>query len=283
MLDIWVCGRCHSVNRERDDRCYKCHAPRTESSDETVGRREERAIVARIEHPVRSSVALAITAALLITIVVGLGLWTTGLELQALPQFRALFDQAAAGAGVEPGAFDAVLAPQDALTSPTLAAAGLALLTFAAWLAVGVANIPGLGGGTPSASPAWAFVSTLIPLLNLVRVPRILQEVLYRSDPRGGGVLLLAIAWVGLIGSWIVARLAIFYMDTRLVTDLINSQTVAEYVRSTRPLLDFAVVVDVGTTAMVTIGAAALVATIALVERRTAIRNREIDAALGPS
>jgi hypothetical protein len=282
MLDLWVCGRCHSINRERADRCYKCHAPRSESTPDTAGRREERAIVARIEHPVHSGLPLAIVAAVLIVIVIGLGLWTTGLELEALPQMRALFDQAAAGASVERGTFDAIMAPQDALTIPTLAAAGLALLAFAAWLAVGVANIPGLGGGTPSASPAWAFVSTLIPLLNLVRVPRILQEVLYRSDPRGGGVLLLALAWVGLIGSWIVARLAIVYIDTRLVTDLINSRTVAEYARSTRPLLDLAVVVDVATSAMVTIGAAALVATMAVVERRTAIRNREINGRLGP-
>ena len=29
MTDIWVCSTCHSINRQRNDRCYKCGGPQS--------------------------------------------------------------------------------------------------------------------------------------------------------------------------------------------------------------------------------------------------------------
>jgi Domain of unknown function (DUF4328) len=286
MLDVWVCGSCHSINRERDARCYRCHEKRSGAPDESgrsgSERREERAIVARITNPVRSSLELGVLAALLILIVVGLEVRTTMIELQAAPAFAAELDRIAAGGSVNAAALDAAVVQLDQNILPTVVAFGAALLAFAAWLAICVGNIPGLGGGTPSISPMWAFVSTVVPFLTFRRVPRILQEVLYRSDPRGGGVLILVVAWIGLIGSWIAIRLVNVYIGTRIDSDAANSDSVAELAGSIRSLFDKAVLVDVAFTVMIVVGAIALLGTMATIERRTAARNREIEAALGP-
>jgi hypothetical protein len=156
-----------------------------------------------------------------------------------------------------------------------------ALLFFAAWLSRVVSNVPALGGGIPSTSPGRAFVNTLIPLVNLRTVPGMVQDVLYRLDPRGGGVFMVGAAWFGLVGSWIVSFLAGWYLDLRLTFDLFNAASLEEAVASFRTLLTLAVAIDVSTGALIAIGAVVLIALMIRIERRSRARDAEVRALAG--
>lgn len=121
----------------------------------------------------------------------------------------------------------------------------------------------------------------VIPVVNLRRIPKIIQEILYRLDPRAGGVFMVGLAWVGLVGSWIVARIVGLYISTRLNFDAVNADSVSAFALSSKQLVERSFDLDVATTAMITFGAVTLVVIIAQVERRQAARNREIEATLG--
>jgi hypothetical protein len=283
VLDTWVCSSCHSINRERAPRCYKCRAPRSEATGEGEGLRPARAIEARLVAPYHSSVELAILAAALILGVVAMEIYATVLEGPAVDRILALLDQIAAGGTFVPGAFDSAYAPVDRLLIPSLVVFGAALLAFAGWLSVTIGNIPGLGGGDPSVSARQAFVYSIIPGLNLRRVPALIQEVLYKLDPRAGGIFTVAAAWIGLVGSWILARIVNAYLDGRLRAEARNATSVAQLAASSKELIIWGYVFDIAITAMISLGALALVVIIFQVERRAAARNREIDRVLGPT
>ena len=34
MTDIWVCSSCHSINRQRNAKCYKCGTSQTQATGE---------------------------------------------------------------------------------------------------------------------------------------------------------------------------------------------------------------------------------------------------------
>jgi uncharacterized protein DUF4328 len=281
MLDVWVCSTCHSINRERATRCYKCDAPRGQATGEGEGSRPRRALLARMAAPYRSTVELAILAGLFLLIFVGVEIWATINEAAWVPQLRALFDGVAAGADFDAAAWQAVLDQRDPLAIPTLAAYLIATVAFGAWLAVSVGNIPALGGGEQPVSTVRAFVSSVVPVYNLRKVPGIVQDVLYRIDPRRGGVFMVAIAWIGLAGSWIVGRLLGFYLDTRIATEAYNASSLADYAARIRPLVDVAFGVDVLVSGLISLGAVMLVVIMFEAERRAAARNREIEAELG--
>lgn len=281
MLDVWVCGTCHSVNRERADRCYKCGGPRSDATGQGSEFRQERAIQARLVAPVRNTLPLALVAIAFILCVVGFEIATTVIEVQTAPQLTAALDEVLAGGVLDPAPFDAFTAGLDTYALPTLACFLAAWLGLAAWLSVSVANIPGLGGGEPPVGPVQTFIYALIPGYTFRHVPRIIQALLYRSDPRAGGVLVAGLAWLGLVGSFVVSYVAGLYLDTRLRTDAFNAGSLDEFIRSARGLLDGALVVDVVSTAMIVVGALALVVTILRIEQRRVARDREIDAALG--
>ena len=280
MLDIWVCSSCHSINRERAVTCYKCGAPRADATGEGEGRRPGRAIIARLSSPYRSTIELAILAGLFLVIFVGIEAWSTLREAQWIPQVRGLLDGIAAGASFDQAAWDAVLGERDPLAIPTLAAYLIATVSFGAWLALSIGNIPALGGGEPRVNAVRAFVSSVIPFYNLRKVPAIVQEVLYRIDPRRGGVFMVGLAWIGLAGSWIVGRLVGLYLDLRLADEAANAASVSDFAARVRPLIDLAFAVDVIVAALISLGAVMLVAIMAEAERRAAARNREIEAEL---
>jgi hypothetical protein len=281
MLDVWVCGSCHSINRERATACYKCGGPREKATGEGEGLRPVRAIQARLRSGYRSTTELAIFAAFAILVVVGAEIYATVLERQSMVTVFGLLDGIAAGGSFDRGAWEAAFVPLDAIGLPTLGVFVIALLGFAAWLSVMVGNVPGLGGGEPSVTRLGTFVWAVIPVVNFRRIPKIIQEVLYRLDPRGGGVFLVGLAWIGLVGSWLVARVVGIYLNTRLATDAINAESLAGYARSSRELLEWAFDVDVLTTLMIAFGAVMLIVIMVQVERRAAARNREIEATLG--
>ncbi len=85
MLDVWVCASCHSINRERAARCYKCDAPRAQATGEGEGSRPRRALLARMASPYRSTIELAVLAGVFLLIFVGVEIWATIARLGRRP------------------------------------------------------------------------------------------------------------------------------------------------------------------------------------------------------
>jgi hypothetical protein len=206
----------------------------------------------------------------LILVVVAIEIDTTFLERTAVTSLSNLIDRIGAGGAYDLAEFDAAFANVDRLARPSLAAFIAALVAFATWLSVVVGNIPGLGDGEPSVTRMGTFIWAVIPVVNLRRIPKIVQEVLYRLDPRAVGMFMVGLAWVGLVGSWILARIVGLYLDTRLNFDAVNATSVEAFAQSSRQLVEWSFDVDVVTTAMITSGAFMLVVIIAQVERRAA-------------
>ena len=282
MTDIWVCGTCHSINEQRRGRCYKCGARQeVAATGEMATLRREQAIASRTVVAYRPAEALGLATSffLLGLAVVNLAgiVQTFGLSSFLDQQLGVL---EATGSIDEP-AFLARTEEMNRLGLANLAVVLPALLFFAAWLSRVVSNVPALGGGIPSTSPGRAFVNTLIPLVNLRTVPGMVQDVLYRLDPRGGGVFMVGAAWFGLVGSWIVSFLAGWYLDLRLTFDLFNAASLEEAVASFRTLLTLAVAIDVATGALIATGAVVLIALMIRIERRSRARDAEVRALAG--
>jgi len=76
---------------------------------------------------------------------------------------------------------------------------GAAIVVWGLWLARAVENVPALGGGWPSLTPAWAFFLCLIPGVNLIRPAGMVRELFERiPGPNGPGTGLVSIWWVAL-------------------------------------------------------------------------------------
>ncbi|HEY3072660.1 MAG TPA: DUF4328 domain-containing protein [Candidatus Limnocylindrales bacterium] len=76
---------------------------------------------------------------------------------------------------------------------------GAAIVVWAAWLARAVENVPALGGGWPSLTPAWAFFLCLIPGVNLIRPAGMVRELFERiPGPNGPGTGLVSLWWIAL-------------------------------------------------------------------------------------
>ena len=282
MNDIWVCGTCHSINRRRAGHCYGCGAAQvTAATGEMSTVRQEQAILNRTVVAYRPAAALGLGAALFL-----LGLAVVSIagivDTIGLSSFLdTQFDGVEATGRFDDAAITARLTESGRLGLVSLAIVLPALLFFGLWLGRVVANVPALGGGLPRTTPTRAFVSTLIPILNLRTVPGIVQDVLYRLDPTGGGIFMVGIAWVGLVGSWILSFAADKYLQLRITFDAFNATSVGAFVSSIRQLLTAAVVIDVITGALIAIGAIVLVMLIVRVERRSRARDREIRAFAG--
>jgi hypothetical protein len=184
------------------------------------------------------------------------------------------------------GTIDQVAFDEMARSTGTLGLVRLAiviplLLFFALWLSRVVSNVPALGGGVPGTSAGRAFVATLVPVLNLRTVPGTIQDVLYRLDPKAGGFFTVAIAWVGLVGSWIIAVVASRYLSLRVTFDIANAASLDEAIESTRTSITAATIVDVVTGALIAIGALVLVIVMIRIERRSRARDAEVRAVAG--
>jgi hypothetical protein len=160
-----------------------------------------------------------------------------------------------------------------------LACALGALLFFAVWLSRAVANVPALGGGDPGVSTTRAFITPFIPIYNLFKTPPIIQGVLYRLDPKAGGFFMLLLAWIGLVGSWIIDYFVGVWVNLRILTVSMNAATLGEAIEGVRAAYDLQVIVDIVTTLMVAAGAIVLVVVMFRIERRARARDREIRAA----
>jgi hypothetical protein len=280
MTDIWVCSNCHSINRQRNSRCYKCGANQeSAATGEMSTLRQEQAIITRTVVAYRPAWLLGIAASIFLVGLAAVSLVSIIQSIDLMGFATGQLDQFAANGTFDDEAFSARLASANALGLVGLAVIVPGLVFFAAWLSRVVGNVPALGGGLPGTNPGRAFINTLIPLVNLRTVPGMLQDVLYRLDPTAGGLFMIAIAWVGLVGSWIISFVAGWYLDLRLTFDTLNAESLAEWVGSVRGLLTAAFIVDIVTGALIALGAVVLVILILRIERRSAARDSEIRAA----
>lgn len=65
MTGVWVCSTCHSINRQRGARCYKCGAKQDKGSDVLPDAASESAVPTGAPEPHRRSVLRALVAAAL--------------------------------------------------------------------------------------------------------------------------------------------------------------------------------------------------------------------------
>lgn len=288
MTDIWVCGNCHSINRQRGNRCYKCGAAQDKAATgEMSTLRQEEAIINRTVVKYRPAAALGLAASIFL---LGLAAVSIVLMIESIGLSAFLdkqLDILKSTGSLDEAAFEARLAQSDQLGLLSLAVVIPTLLFFASWLSRVVSNVPALGGGIPGTSPWRAFVNTLIPIVNLRTVPGMVQDVMYRLDPKAGGLFMLGLAWLGLVGSWIVAFVAGWYLDLRITFDIANAATLDEAINSMRTLMTAAVIIDIVTGVLITIGAIVLIMVMVRIERRSRARDAEVravaEAKLGPA
>jgi hypothetical protein len=279
MTDIWVCSTCHSINRQRVSRCYKCGGSRDEATGEGSELRVEQAIVNRTVVSYRSAGLRGLVAAILILAVAALGVVLLLSSLDNLGWMRGQLSTVVSGGQLDRTEF---LRRMATLVGPGLVRLGLAIaavLFFGAWLSRVTANIPALGGGVPRTTPTKAFIYPLIPIWNLIKVPGMIQDALYRVDPQAGGFFMLALAWFGLVGSWIISFFAGWVLDLQLESDLRTARTATEQANGLQRWFDLTAAVGVVTELLIAGGAVVLVLVMLRIERRSAARDREIRAA----
>jgi hypothetical protein len=281
--DNWVCGSCKSINRARSERCYSCHGVRDDALASSGS--EKRTIEAVANRTVRDylpSWPLAVLAGVLLVTVAVIGIVILVRSAEDFPALRDAFIAAIyrGGEGLEAG----VLATQSAETAFLgLLRSGLvflALVSFAAWLALATMNVPALGGGIPSRSPLRVFIYTLIPVWNLFKVPGMVQEVLYRLDARAGGAWMVMAATIGLLGSWFVSFIGSLVITGAFVGDFVAAATLEQRVGAFGSMMDQSYWLSVVTELMIATGTLLVVVLMVRVERRCAARNREVDATL---
>lgn len=282
MIDIWVCGTCHSLNRQRAKRCYKCGAEQAVAATGEGGtHRQEQAIASRQHVRYRPAAALGMAASFFLLGLAAVSIAVAIQSTQLLAFANDQLDLLKKTGHLDPVAFNAFAASNATLPLVRLAIILPTLLFFAIWLSRVVSNVPALGGGLPGTSPWRAFWTTLVPLLNLRTVPGTIQDVLYRLDPRAGGFFMVAIAWVGLVGSWIVSAIAARYLAVRVVLDIRGATSLDEAVESARGSITAGVIVDIATGAMIAIGALVLILVMMRIERRSRARDAEVRAVAG--
>jgi hypothetical protein len=281
MTDIWVCGTCHSVNRQRSDKCYKCGASQEGATGQGADHRIEQALQARTVMRYRSALLLVFLASAMILAVAAFGIYIVIWSLTPIALVKNEVDLLGAG-GTPNLSFTRRLLEQAAVLS--LIKIGLvipALVLFGAWLSRVISNVPALGGGVPSATPTKAFVYSLIPVLNLRKVPAMVQDALYRLDPKAGGFFMVMIAWVGFVGSWLASYILGRWIALRLNTSVLNAQSDGDVVRAFREAIDYQFALDAVTAIMMAVGAVVLVILMIRIQIRSAAREREIRAAVG--
>jgi hypothetical protein len=279
VTDIWVCATCHSINRQRNDHCYKCGSPQAEAETGSMADlRVEAALANRTVVRYRSSWLRALVASVLILTFAALSIILLVASLDAAAWLREQLPIIVAG-----GSFDEAgyLRQVEGLVIPGLMHTGIAiaaLLAFSAWLSRVTSNIPALGGGLPGTTPTKAFIYPLIPIFNLFKVPPMIQDAMYRVDPRSGGFFMIAAAWFGLVGSWLISFFVGWWVNLRLATAF-TSRSQGELLGTVTNAFDVQFALDVVTTCMVSAGAVILVLVIIRIERRSIARDAEIQAA----
>jgi hypothetical protein len=282
MTDVWVCGECHSINRQRDSRCYKCGAKQAAAATgEMATHRQEQAIALRSVVGYRPALPFAIAAAVFLFGLAAVAVAGMASSLSLFSFATQQLDVLKAGGSLDEASWARFESSDDALGMVQIAIIVPLLVFFGLWLSRVVANVPALGGGIPGITPANALIRTLIPGVNLRTVPGVIHDVLYRLDPTGGGFFMVAAAWVGLVGSWLIRVIARWYLNARTFGDVVNARSLDEAVESVRTDVTAAVAVDVVTGILIAAGALILIALMIRIEMRSQARDAEVRAVAG--
>jgi hypothetical protein len=286
--DIWVCDTCKSINRRRDDVCYRCRAQRSGAIEAPgLDLRAESAAAERGIHTYVTSWPLALVTVVLLVAVAILGIVILRLQAADYPTMRQAFvDALTSGRDTVDQAFTTQSVQLGLASTVRTGLALLALLCFAGWLALVTRNAPLLGGGTPSRSPVRVFAYALIPIWNLIKVPGILQDLLYRVDTEGGGAFMVLAAWIGLVGSYLVSILGTWMITWAGIRELIpqfQAGDLDSVVKTFGDILDQSFWLGVVVALMVVSGTFLLAAIMIRVESRCAARDSEIRAQMSAS
>jgi hypothetical protein len=281
--DTWVCDSCKSINRARERRCYKCHGERDEASAGTGS--QQRTVEAVVSRSVRDYLPTWPLAILAGTLLVAVSVMGVLLLLRSAADFPALRDAFVAAIysgsqGMEPGLFATQSAETAFLGLLRFGVVFLALVSFAAWLAIATMNVPTLGGGTPTRGPLRVFIYTLIPLWNLFKVPGMVQDVLYRLDATAGGAWMVMAATIGLLGSWFVSFFGSWVITAAAVGEMLQASTREQMAGVFAGIMDQSFWLSVVTESMTAVGTLLLVVLMVRVEQRCAARNRDIQGVL---
>jgi hypothetical protein len=92
---------------------------------------------------------------------------------------------------------------------------------------------------------------------------------------------MVAIAWIGLVGSWVISVIATRYLSARVVFDIRNASSLDEAIDSVRGLVSAAFVIDILTAVLTAVGALVLILVMIRIERRSSARDAEIRIAAG--
>lgn len=95
----------------------------------------------------------------------------------------------------EEAAFDSWSDNVDTIASWQSIFAFIAGLSFIIWLSRFVDNVPPLGGGTPKRSPRRVIIYWLVPVINFIFLPLILNDVARRQSRDGTGHRNLILVW----------------------------------------------------------------------------------------
>jgi hypothetical protein len=194
VTDVWACGQCRSINKRADSRCYSCKTPRLAAEVDPLQMQVTGAAAgATPTGQYQSTSGLAVLLSLLIVgaaaVNVAGNVWGLGL----VDSMRA---------GGTPTAADG-----EVLGTVVLATIGIVLLAmavWAVWLSRVVANLPALRLGYGRVSPRFVLVEGLIPVYNLYRMPGIVSDIFRRIDPVPRDGVLIAAAWLPLVGAILV-------------------------------------------------------------------------------
>ena len=196
---IWVCANCRSVNKLRAKQCYNCRTPKDRAAVDPLTEDVRGRTVALPEF--HSSRPYAILASVLI------------LVIGVVQAFNSLVGATLVLRAIEGDVpAEAEIVNTGILGLTTLGIGIIALIAWAAWLSKAVRVMPALGLGYPAANGLMAFVESLIPVLNLWRVPAIVRDIVVRLEPKEskGGALIFA-AWIGLITGYLLPRFSTWF------------------------------------------------------------------------
>jgi hypothetical protein len=185
--DIWVCGRCRSINPLSRGKCYRCNTP----IEVAAAKPEELSFVHHEAPPeptgtYQSSESRAVFVSIA----------TVGFILAALVALWinwSVVDLRASGEGDAARQLLADRLPVMAL-APVLAV--VALVAFGLWIRRVVENLPALGVGYSKVSPTWAFFEPLIPGFNLYAIPTRMAEAIQKLGGNAVAMPLLGLALI---------------------------------------------------------------------------------------